>query len=299
MIKCKICGHVAKYRLIEHIIKQHKITLKEYKEKYGDYITDEYRDRVSKKSKEKWKDTEYRNKTMNAMKYIYTDVDIRKKRSNTIKERYRKGEITVWNKGLTKDDDVRLKHIGEYNKQNLRGRTKEEYPYLMKHSKLIKKLWKNKNSNMTYATKCLSDGDILKWKEKISDTMSSRIADGTLNTMSNFKNGYYNSIDGEKYWYASLLELNAMKYFDVNKIKWTNKHGIRIKYFINDTQHYYVPDFLIEVDGIEYVIEMKGWQTEEVNIKEKYTRKIYGNKYFIIYSINELEDIINGICKSE
>ena len=36
MIKCKICGHEVKYRLIEHIIKTHKMNVDFYKQNYGD-----------------------------------------------------------------------------------------------------------------------------------------------------------------------------------------------------------------------------------------------------------------------
>ena len=42
MIKCKICGHEVKYRLIEHVIKTHKMNVDFYKQNYGDIISKEY-----------------------------------------------------------------------------------------------------------------------------------------------------------------------------------------------------------------------------------------------------------------
>jgi hypothetical protein len=86
-----------------------------------------------------------------------------------------------------------------------------------------------------------------------------------------------------------------MKLFDLStQIKtWTNKHGIRIKYFYNNINRHYVPDFLVEFNnGLSYIIEMKGWKTEEVDVKEYYTKQTYKN-YKIFYSVNDLKTFIN------
>ena len=86
-----------------------------------------------------------------------------------------------------------------------------------------------------------------------------------------------------------------MKLFDETEHieKWTNKHGIRIRYYFNDLNRHYVPDFLVDFkNGKSYIIEMKGWYTEEVDVKKHYTLKIYPN-YKIFYNVEELKNFIN------
>jgi hypothetical protein len=55
---------------------------------------------------------------------------------------------------------------------------------------------------------------------------------------------------------------------------------------------YYIPDFYVELEnGNKFIIEMKGWETEEVLIKQKYTLKQYPN-YKLFYSVDDLKKFI-------
>lgn len=297
MIKCKICGHDAKERLIDHIIKTHKMSVEEYKEKYGEYTTQEYKDKTSKRCVEKWKNQEYRDKTNKARNESWTD-EKKAKQSEILKDYYLKPDSKTWNDGLTKETSASLRITGEKNKKHLTGRRKENYPYLMEASKKLKKIWKE-TSRMTYPTKCLNEKDLEEWKEKIKETISRKIANGEIssNQSNRYKNGKYENKNGT-YFFDSSWEEESMLFFDSMNIKWTNKHGIRIDYIAEDgVKRKYIPDFLIEINNIEYIIEVKGWKTKEVLLKQDAAEKVYGNRYIIVYTVEELKEKINEIIK--
>lgn len=69
--------------------------------------------------------------------HLYTN---HKQQSETLKKRYTSGEIKIWNKGLTKESDKRVKKYGESHKGY--RHTKEN---LKKMSKATKKHWKIPN----------------------------------------------------------------------------------------------------------------------------------------------------------
>ena len=285
MIKCKICGHEVKYRLIEHIQKTHKIDIDEYKKNYGEVVSEEYKKKVSDKSKDKWKDEEYRNKTIASREWIYGNKEIQKKRKQSILNFYKNGGKN-WNDGLTKIDDDRLISIGEKNKKNLTGRKKEDYVYLKEKSELMKSLWNNSNlKKISYAPKNAE------YREKISETLTNRILNGEINTFSSFKCGWYENDKG-KYWYSSGLELNSMILMDDLKIDWIKNDKIKIKYIKESIEHYYIPDFLININNIEYVIEMKGFDWDgDTELKSEYAKREYEN-YRIFYDIDKLKKFL-------
>lgn len=291
MIKCKICGHEVKYRLIEHIIKVHNISINEYKINYGDVVSEEYRKKVSDKSKEKWKEEEYKEKTLSSRNWIYEDKEIQEKRKKSILKYYENGG-KVWNYGLTKNDDMRLLSVGEKNKNHLTGRNKQNYSYLMNHSERMKKLWDN--SNIKYKWETIQKDDKLKneWKDKISITLTNKILNGEIKTHNNFNNGWYENKYG-KYWYASSLEKEAMYLFDTMNIKW-NSNNIKIRYKDKEGNYrYYIPDFEIELFNKKIIIEMKGYDWDGLtDIKEKYTKEKY--EYYIFYDIEKLKKFIKN-----
>lgn len=62
MIKCKICGITRKCSLVQHIKKEHpEITIEEYKNKYGNIMSNEHIKSISEKQKKNWESTDYRN----------------------------------------------------------------------------------------------------------------------------------------------------------------------------------------------------------------------------------------------
>lgn len=291
MIKCKICEHESKFRLIEHIQKIHKMNIDEYKIKYGEVVSEEYKEIVSKKSKDKWKEDDYRQKTMDSRKWIYSDNELNKKRIQSIKNYYDNGG-KVWNDGLTKNDDIRLKSIGEKNKINLSGRTKENYDYLEKHSKLMISLWDQSKLKIGWIDVQNDPIKNKKWRNKISETITNKILSGEINPFSYFKYGWYKNNDGD-HWYSSNLELESMKLMDKLKINWSNNHKIKIKYIQNKKEHYYIPDFLLNIKNNDYIIEMKGFDWDgNTELKSECAKKEYQN-YYIFYNILDFENFLH------
>jgi hypothetical protein len=144
----------------------------------------------------------------------------------------------------------------------------------------------------------LNDGRCQKsddFKEKMSEIISKLYSSGKFSNDSNrYKTGTYTSNKQETFYYSSSYELDSMKFLDsIDYVKtWTNKHGIRIKYYYNNMNRYYIPDFYVELEnGNKFIIEMKGWETEEVLIKQKYTLKQYPN-YKLFYSVDDLKKFI-------
>lgn len=297
MLKCKLCGHEVKYRLIEHILKKHSdvISLDEYKERYGEVVSEEYREKYSNIFKNKWKDDEYREKQREKAHIKYTD-DVKAVMSEKYKKALEDGRIKFWNKGLTKYDDERLKQIGENNKNKLTGRTKENYEYLKKHSELMKKISVFSRDN---PVNNFSEDQKNEWRKKISETISRKISTGEINGKSNFKSGWFFG-DNKKVWYQSGLELSIMTFLEENKFNW--KRCIdRVLYQREDgTYHYYLPDFEILYNNKRIVFESKGFPDPDIYAKEIESRKIF-ECFFICYSLDELklklkEIIDNEIC---
>ena len=272
-------------------MKTHNMSVEDYKKDYGEVVSDEYKIKVSEKSKDKWKDEKYRNKTISSREWIYSDEELNNKRIESIKNYYRNGG-KVWNDGLTKNDSDSLKSIGEKNKKNLTGRRKEDFEYLNNHSKLMKSMWGNSNVKKKWLE--IQDDEKLKteWKEKISETISNKIITGEINTMSSFNCGWYINNNG-KFWYSSNLEKNAMLLFDKLKIDWKNSQK-RIKYKDQDkNHHYYIPDFEVSINNIETIIEMKGFDWDGLtDIKANEASKLHNYKIF--YSIKELKKFLNN-----
>jgi hypothetical protein len=114
------------------------------------------------------------------------------------------------------------------------------------------------------------------------------------NEKNKYKTGIFADKKNEHFVYSSSYELEAMQLFDQTDhiCGWTNKHRIRIKYYYNNLNRHYVPDFLVDFkNGKSYVIEMKGWNTEEVDVKKYYTLKEYPN-YKIFYNVKDLKQFI-------
>lgn len=289
LLKCKMCGYEAK-ALHQHVKYKHNLSGNEYKKKYNvdklQILTEEQCKMRSEIAKSNWKNIEYRNKMLKKLNITHNSDEVHSKISNSLKIKYHTGEIYAWNKGLTKDDDERIKHVGEVNSKKLRGRKNP------KHSKLMKELWNNLKENNPDKLERIND--------KRKKTISEKIASGKMWWNSNvYKNGWYEG-KHDKYYYFSSLELEAMIFFDtdVRIKKWTNKHGITIPYIkLTGQSAYYIPDFYIELnDGRVIIIETKGKPDENLQFKQEATSKLYD--YYVCYSVEEIDRILNEKCKN-
>lgn len=296
MIKCKICGHTKKYRLIEHLVKTHKIDVEEYKLKYGPVISEEYHNIVSKKSKEKWKNVDYRNKTNVARNTSWTE-DKKTQQSDILKKYYDNGG-KVWCDGLTKESHSSLVSTGEKNRKNLTGRTMETHPYLKNISDIMKiksrELWEVGGACRVYFD---NKENFNKWRNKISNSISQRYKDGTFPfSHNNFKTGYYKGI-----FYHSGWELEVMEFLDsVNTIKsWQTNFDVVEYVDKNGKTHRYLPDFKIVFNnGDILILEVKGYPDKNIQEKIIYAKKKYKH-YIVCYSVEEVKEKLYEIINNK
>jgi hypothetical protein len=96
--------------------------------------------------------------------------------------------------------------------------------------------------------------------ERRIETYCNRLANGDYKLKNNWVCGEYIRKNGENEWYDSSFELKKMIEYDEIDIKWTKKHKIRIPYINeNNLNTFYVPDFIIELDGQYCLVETKGY----------------------------------------
>jgi hypothetical protein len=291
MVKCLICGVEKKCSIVEHLKFEHKMKSSDYKLMFvGSQVksNDELK-KISERSKKIWSDPEYRDKQIKIRNITHKNPEFRKSMSEKIKKIHM--ETPEIFSGFTN-----WKSSEEFKKWVVSDER------IKKISKTSKERWKNngyREKTIESIKKSLNDGRCeksLEYRENMSKKISQLYADGIISNQSNkYKTGKYTSKNNEIFMYSSSYELESMKLFDLStQIKtWTNKHGIRIKYFYNNINRHYVPDFLVEFNnGLSYIIEMKGWKTEEVDVKEYYTKQTYKN-YKIFYSVNDLKTFIN------
>jgi len=299
MIKCKICGHAVKYRLIEHIQKTHLMDIDDYKKKHGEYISDEYKQKVSNKAKEVWIRDGYKEKITDIKKSAWTS-EMKKSQSKIIKNAYDNG-FECWNKGLTKADDIRLVQIGEKNREHLLGRTKHTHAYLKSSSEKMKKFWysdKNSYKMKLFQKEWMSDVEYENWRIKLSKTICEKHLNGELNSgFSKIKTGYYNGK-----FYHSGWELEFMKFLDSTNLKWEKDFDV-VEYIDESGKiRNYIPDFKVEFEDGDVIIELKGYvrpsMMERVELKKQAGIKKYNN-YNFCESVQYAKNIINEKIKSK
>jgi hypothetical protein len=291
MVKCLICGVEKPSSIVEHIKYDHKIKSADYRELYpgANVKSEEFLLKLKTNAKELWNNPEYREKQIKIRNITHKDPEFKKKMSEKIKKIHKEtpevfSGLTNWHK----TDEFKVWVVSEERKNKIKKTTKER--------------WENddyRNKTIASIKKTLNDGRCKKsveFRENMSKKISELYSLGILkNEKNKYKTGIYTSKKNENFIYASSYELDAMKLFDESEhIKeWTNKHSIRIKYYYNDLNRHYVPDFLVDFkNGKSYIIEMKGWHTEEVDVKKYYTLKVYPN-YKIFYNLEELKNFIN------
>jgi hypothetical protein len=291
MVKCLICGVEKKCSIVEHLKFVHQLKSGDYKKMFvnAKVKSDNELLKISERAKKNWGRPDYKESQIKIRKITHQDPIFKEKMSETLKKKHKENPelfsgFTQWTKTEKFKEWVvskeRLDKISETSKKRWGN---DEY-----REKTIKSITKSLNDGRCEKTK--------EFRENMSKIISKLYSEGTISNESNkYKTGKYKSKVGETFLYSSSYELDSMILFDESpNIKcWTNKHGIRVKYFYNNLNRHYVPDFLIDfLNGETYIIEMKGWNTEEVNVKEYYAKKIYPN-YRIFYSIYELKQFID------
>lgn len=156
----------------------------------------------------------------------------------------KKGYIP-WNKGLTKNDDIRIKNAGIKLSDNI------------KNGKIIP--WqKGKNKDNNISLKKISDNTSKTVRLKIKN-------DDWHLSFSKLRIHEYKGIKLHGKW-----ELNYAKWLDKNNIKWYRPKE-KFIYFFENKDHYYIPDFYL-IDSKEY-IEIKGYKTPKDDAKWSYFPK--------------------------
>ncbi len=270
----------------------HKINKERYQEMFpgAEIISEEYRKKISEREKNKWSEVEFKQKMSNIRKITHNKTEFKQKMSEKIKK-------------IHKEDPNIFSGFTNYHKTEEFKKWVKSEERITKISESSKKRWGNieyREKVINSLKRILNDGRCEKnntFKEKMSKIVTELFLNGKLNNeKSIYKTGYYLDKLGEKYYYASSLEEESMVYLDTTSLveSWTNKHKIVIPYILNGVKKNYIPDFLIKLkNGEEWIVEMKGWVSEEVLIKENFTKKIYNN-YKIFYNINELKNFIEN-----
>lgn len=296
-VKCLICGLEKENSIVEHLKFNHKINSKTYKEMFpnSEVKSKKHLDNLRLKVLEKWANPEYKKRMSESRKISHNKPEFKVKMSKIIKKKHEEtpeiySGFINWSK---------TEKFKEWVKSTDR---------IEKISKTSKKRWENleyRKKTILSLIKVLNDGRCKKneeFKEKMSEIISRLYSDGELSNENNkYKNGIYTAKNNEEFLYSSSYELDSMIFFDsIDFIKkWTNKHGIRIKYYYNGLNRNYVPDFRIEfLNGESFIIEMKGWETEEVLVKKEFALKEYPN-YKLFYSVDDLKNFIYENNKSK
>jgi len=291
MVKCLICGIEKEFSIVEHLKFEHNMKSVEYKTLYSGAKVKSLKhlELLSERSKKNWLNEDYRQKQIKIRNITHKNPDFKKKMSEKIKKIYNETpEVFSGFTNWKKTDVFKTWVVSEDRKKKI--------------SKTSKKRWEDddyRKKTIESIKKSLNDGRCdksIEYRENMSKKISELYSLGILkNEKNKYKTGIFTSKENEKFIYSSSYELGAMELFDKTEeiINWTNKHGIRVKYFYNNLNRHYVPDFLIDFkNGKSSIIEMKGWHTEEVDVKKYYALKEYPN-YKLFYNIKELKQFIN------
>lgn len=186
--------------------------------------------------------------------YCKTHIKIHNLPERLSNFRFRKGK-PPWNKGLTKETDERIKNSAE--------KTKELY----------------KSGQLQYSFK--GKHHTKESKEKISKNMkNNKNAGGYRKGSGRGKKGWYDGIFFDSQW-----ELAFWIYCIDHNIP-IKRNTNKFYYTLNNEQHYYLPDFIINENEI---IEIKGYKTKLVEIKTNLIKNI---KVFYRDDLNYVFDYI-------
>lgn len=200
----------------------------------------------------------------------------------------------------------------EWQKYSMCGENNPNYgnrnPGMFKHTEEAKekirekvlKSWKTKSRHKKHQEffdrHRLEDGSMdwmdSEFREKISKSNIRRLKDNEETFAYNScKKGYVlnETTNGNEFFHSSWEELR-MEELNTNKKvkKWTKKHGISIEYLYNNNVHIYLPDFYIEYEDGEIIIEeVKGYiENEDKFLCKMRALKSYCKKNEIKFKIN-------------
>ena len=166
------------------------------------------------------------------------------------------GDKIVWNKGLTKDTDDRVKAQGEtFHNRYENGEIKVWCEGLTKDT----------------------DERIKQYASKISETISSKIEDSDWHCQTKKRIEYKDDV------FDSDWEFEFVKFLDVHNIKWIRKISPFI-YIYENSEHRYFPDLYLP--DYDLYIEIKGYCTEKDKAKwDQFDKKLD------IYFLKDLKEL--------
>jgi len=220
-------------------------------------------------------------KNKNYLKNIYDEKTGERKSDITMKEMYKNGELEVWNKNKTKENDKSVAKLAKSIQSGFdngrevwnKGETKETNKSVASCAKKTKGRIRSEEQRANWRKSFCSNPDN---KEFL---YSKGIKGYVVNISSK-----------EKEFYRSSFEKKFMEYCNKMEYNWTSKHKIFIKYVdIASKKRGYIPDFLVIKDNKKYLIEIKAsWQIK-VNYKstlEKFkAAKVYCKQNNLIFKV--------------
>lgn len=126
-----------------------------------------------------------------------------------------------------------------------------------------------------------------------SEAMSRRIAAGIpTNDWGRYERGWHDSPVAGRQWFQSGWERLRMEVLDTAGVTWTKSHGLRIPYTDTKGRHrYYVPDFLVEIEGLTVVEEVKGYKGKNFQVKTAAAEEWCRGKGWVFILIDTREGV--------
>lgn len=249
---CKICGKGVDSFLVNHITNVHKITTKEYLERYpGEkLVSDKYKEMMIE-----------RNKSEKQRKIV---SETRKKEWKNEKFKNKMKEKIASHNRSEKMRKLSSKRITEYNKTH---RNKEWY---LKHnrSEKMRRVVRNKSQkglkNISNAT---TKRNLRMWKDpNYSEKMLKILYNNSKCSIYGKRNIYFSEKFNKNFFLRSLAEKTFIEYCeDQNEITYIDYENLKIYYRDEENvERTYFPDFLIYVNNIpRYIVEVKAHEKPE------------------------------------
>jgi len=247
-----------------------------------------------------------------SLKKVYSDPEWLRKRSDYMKTknpmflsktRKKMSELergvprpqTSGDKNPAKRQEVRLKISCNNSMKNTLYRKKTLDSLKKYYTKSIRK------ERSLYLKKHNPSHDKVILEKRIA-TYSKRLSEGLYHIKNNWVTGYYSKKDGTKEWYDSSYEKEKMKFYDENKLFWTKRHGIRIPYTNDEGLNtYYIPDFIVMINGKIVIEEIKGWikkdDIKKAQIAVEYFRNLGWSYLFYLGKNSIIQEKLSYIHK--